>query len=68
MRATVGHWHSEVWIGPRRSIYLGQTVRKGGTQSYGPSSQRSSYEHCDKGKPGATSGRKAAGLNVPLER
>ena len=39
----------------------GKPYRKDGTQSYGPSRQRSSYEHCDKGKPGVTPGRKAFG-------
>jgi len=46
----------------------GKPVRKAGTQSYGPSRQRSrrwgdpSSRHCDKRKPGATPGRKATGL------
>jgi len=46
----------------REAFYKRQITRKGGTQSFGPSRQRSTIEHCDKGKPGAIPGRKATDL------
>ena len=64
LRSDRGGWSAAGKTILKEASTKGKPLRKDGTQSYGPSRQRSSYGHCDKGKPGVTRGRKATDLQM----
>lgn len=49
-------------IPQRRRLLKANRFERAGRKATDLHDQRSSYEHCDKGKPGVTRGRKATGL------